>query len=144
LSPLHDDIDIMDITSFDDLLVAARSQPISQRLLLVFAGAELGADATPAQRAAFAQGHGGELTPLMCVDKSVDEIASFAALVEESRQAGPPWAIVFAAALSGTGSAQPDSRDAEAPLQRMVESIRAGALSGMIPFDATGQAVMLG
>lgn len=136
-------LSIMNITSFDDLLAAARAQPTAQRLLLVFAGAELGADATPAQRAAFAQGHGGELTPLMCVDKSVDEIPSFVALVDESRQAGPPWAIVFAAALSGTGGAPPDSKAAEAPLQRMVEGIRTGELSGMIPFDTTGQAVTL-
>lgn len=134
----------MNIASFEDLLAAARAQATGQRLLLVFAAAELGADATPAQRAAFEQGHGGELTPLMCVDKSVDEIASFAALVDESRQAGPPWAIVFAAALSGTGDAPPDSKSAEAPLQRMVEGIRTGDLGGMIPFDTTGRAVVLG
>ncbi len=134
----------MNITNFEDLLVAARAQPGPQRLLLVFAGAELGADATPEQRAAFAEGHGGELVPLMCVDKAVDEITSFSALVDESRRAGPGWAIVFVTALSGTAGAPPDSKAAEAPLLRMVESIRAGALNGMIPFDASGQAVTLG
>ncbi|ODV09482.1 MAG: ribonucleotide reductase subunit alpha [Rubrivivax sp. SCN 70-15] len=134
----------MNITNFEELLAAARAQPSPQRLLLVFAGAELGADATPEQRAAFAEGHGGELVPLMCVDKAVDEITSFAALVDESRRAGPPWAIVFVTALSGTASAPPDSKAAEAPLQRMVGSIRVGALNGMIPFDTSGEAVTLG
>lgn len=134
----------MNIAHFDDLLAAARLQPDPQRLLLVFAGAELGPDASAAQRAAHAAGHGGELTPLMCVDKSADEIGTFEALVEESRHAGPPWAIVFAAALSGTAGLPWDSRVAEAPLQRMVDNIRSGQLDGMIPFDTSGQAVRLG
>jgi hypothetical protein len=134
----------MNITSFEDLLTAARAQPSPQRLLLVFAGAELSADATPEQRDAFAEGHGGELVPLMCVDKALDEITSFAALVDESRRAGPPWAIVFVSALSGTIDTTPDSKAAEAPMLRMVDGIRSGALTGMIAFDTSGQAVMLG
>ena len=133
----------MNITHFDDLLAAARAQPEPQRLLLVFAGAEPGSEPTPAQRLAFEQGHGGELTPLMCVDKGLDELTSFAALVEPSRLAGPPWAIVFAAALSGTAGSPPDSRAAEAPLQRMVDNIRSGVLANMISFDTAGFAVTL-
>jgi len=134
----------MDITSFDDLLAAARAQPFPQRLLLVFAEAGVGRDATPEQRAAFAAGHGGELTPSTCVDKSPDEIASFEALVAESRQAGPPWAVVFAACLDGAVGAPPDSRAVDASLRRMVESIRAGSLGGMAVFDTSGRAVTLG
>ena len=38
-------------------------------LLFVFAGAELPDDATPEQRQRFAEGAGGALVPLMCVDK---------------------------------------------------------------------------
>lgn len=133
----------MNMASFDDLLAAARAQPVPQRLLLVFAGAALSPDATEEQRSAFAAGQGGELTPLMCVDKAPDQIASFAALCEESRRAGPPWSIVFAAALSGTPGAAPDSRSAEAPLKRMVENIRMGVLDTMIPFDTGGNAVVL-
>ncbi len=41
----------MNITTFDDLLAAARHQTEPQRLLLVFAGAELPADSSP-ERAA--------------------------------------------------------------------------------------------
>ena len=133
----------MNITTFDDLLAAARAQPEPQRLLLVFAGAAPGSEPTPAQQSAFEQGRGGELTPLMCVDKALDGQADFAALVEQSRLAGPPWAIVFAAALSGTAGAPPDSHAAEAPLQRMVDNIRSGVLGNMIAFDTAGHAVTL-
>ena len=133
----------MTITTFDDLLAAARSQPEPQRLLLVFAGAAPGSEPTPAQQSAFEQGQGGELTPLMCVDKGTDELTGFAALVEQSKLAGPPWAIVFAAALSGTAGAPPDSHAAEAPLQRMVDNIRSGVLGNMIAFDTAGNAVTL-
>ena len=64
----------MDISSFDDLLQAARMQPEPQRLLFVFAAVELPDDATPAQRARFEAGQGGALVPLMCVDKRPEEI----------------------------------------------------------------------
>ncbi len=133
----------MSITTFDDLLAAARAQPEPQRLLLVFAGAEPGSEPTAAQRSAFEQGHGGELTPLMCVDKGLDELTGFAALAEQSKLVGPPWAIVFAAALSGTAGAPPDSLAAEASLQRMVDNIRSGVLGNMIAFDTAGLAVTL-
>ena len=93
----------MNITHFDDLIQAARAQPEPQRLLFVFAGAELPADASAEQRRQFDAGEGGELAPLMCVDKSADELASFEAFAAEAAQAGPPWAIVFSAALSGRG-----------------------------------------
>ena len=76
----------MDISSFDDLLQAARMQPEPQRLLFVFAAVELPDDATPAQRARFEAGQGGALVPLMCVDKTPQELASFDVLVAEARQ----------------------------------------------------------
>ena len=137
----------MDISSFDDLLHAARAQPEPQRLLFVFAAAELPDDATPAQRARFAAGQGGALVPLMCVDKTPQELPSFSALVEEARQFTAPghdWALVFAAALSGTLNQVPTSADAEAPLQRMVDAIKGGQHGAYIPFNRDGDPVRLG
>ena len=48
----------MEITCFDDLLSAARAQVEPQRLLFVFAQAELPEAPTPEQRAGFARGQG--------------------------------------------------------------------------------------
>ena len=135
----------MDISTFDDLLQAARAQPEPQRLLFVFAGVELPDDATPAQRERFEAGQGGALHPLMCADKHPDELASFAALVEEAGQFGQNnWGIVFAAAMSGSVNRAPTSEDAEEPLQRMVEAIKRGEHGGFIPFDTQGHTVQIG
>ena len=131
------------ITCFDDLLQEARQQPAPQQLLFVFARAELPDDATPAQRAHFEAGRGGALTPVMCVDKAAHDLGSFAVLMEESRQMGADWAVLFAAALGGRDGVAPSPGDADAALQRMVESIRAGAIDGFVPFDRQGDVLQL-
>lgn len=127
----------MNISSFDDLLSAARQQPEPQRLLFVFASAELPEDSTPEQAARFETGQGGALVPLMCVDKTPEEVVSFAALADEARQFGQSWALVFVAGLT-------DGLDVEAPLQRMVEDIKGGTLGNYLPFNTSGEAVRLG
>lgn len=134
----------MEIESFDDLLRAARLQAEPQRLLFVFAGAELPAGASAAQRAQFDAGEGGELAPLMCVDKAADDLASFAALCAEAARAGPPWAIVFTAALAGRGAKPPSAGEVDAALQRMVEDVKAGRIHAMLPFNRAGEPVQLG
>lgn len=131
----------LSIETFDDLLRAARQQPEPQRLLFVFAGAELPDDSTTEQRRRFEAGGGGALSPLMCVDKTPDELGAFSTLVEESRLLAPKWAIVFVASLAGRGGRAPTSKEAEAPLQRMVESIKAGAHQSFIPFGTDGRPV---
>ncbi|MGD9775022.1 ribonucleotide reductase subunit alpha [Diaphorobacter sp.] len=136
-----------EIHCFDDLLRAARTLRERQRLLFVFAGAELPADATPAQRERFAQGEGGALVPLMCVDKLPEELQSFDALVRESQQfelPGQPWRLVFTAALSGTPTQAPSEADAEKVLNRMVEAMKSGALGAYLPFNRQGVPVQLG
>ncbi len=131
----------MTISSFDDLLQASREQNEPQRLLFVFASAGLPDDATPSQHTRFTAGQGGTLTPLMCVDKAPDEIDSFETLIDQAREFGQPWDIVFVAAMSGRAGSNPTSAQAEAPLQRMVESIKAGDIGAFIPFDAQGQPI---
>lgn len=132
------------ISTFDDLLRAARQQADPQRLLFVFAKAGVPEDATREQRERFEAGAGGTLTPLMCVDKTPEELDSFEALLEESRQFGQAWDIVFVAALSGVGTSSPSSAQAQEPLRRMVESIKGGAFGNYIPFDVDGQPVRFG
>ena len=51
---------------------------------------------------------------------------------------------VDATALSGRGGVAPTSVDAEAPLQRMVDAIKAGRLDGLLPFDRRGDPVRFG
>lgn len=131
----------MSISSFDDLLRSAREQRQPQRLLFVFTAAGMPDDATAEQRARFQAGQGGTLTPLMCVDKAPDELTSFDALLQESRRFDQAWDIVFVAALAGADDLGPTPSQAEAPLQRMVESIKSGRIAGFIPFDVDGQPV---
>lgn len=134
----------LNIASFDDLLCAARQQPEAQRLLFVFAGAELPHDCTQEQRAGFLAGQGGALVPLMSVDKSPDEIESFASLVEESCQYAHDWAVVFVAGLSGRDGRVPTSLEADQSLQRMIEAIKIGAFGSFMPFDRQGQPLLFG
>jgi hypothetical protein len=133
----------MNIESFDDLLQAARQQSEPQQLLFVFAGAELPAGASAAQRALYEAGVGGELAPLMCVDKDPTALVDFAALATEAATHSPDWVLVFAAALPGRGGQAPTDTQVDAALQRMVAAVKAGQLSGLIPFDRDGQAVRL-
>ena len=85
----------IDESHFQLLLHAARSQPEPQRLLFVFAAAALPDAATAEQRSRFAAGEGGELAPVMCVDKDPHALTTFAALAAESRYTGQPWQVVF-------------------------------------------------
>lgn len=133
----------MEIANFDDLLRAARVQPEPQRLLFVFAAAELPADSTPEQRARFEAGEGGALVPLMSVDKDPDDLASFASLEQESRQFAGDWTMVFVAGLSGRDGRKPTGAQTDQALQRMIESVKTGSFGSFIPFDRQGVPLQL-
>jgi hypothetical protein len=129
------------ISQFEQLLQAAAAQTSPQRLLFVFAGAELPVDATPEQKARFEAGEGGALEPLACVDKRLDELAQFHDLVVESRQACPRWRVAFIAALGGAGDAEPSDAQVDAALNSMVENVRIGRLGGFLALDPEGNPV---
>lgn len=134
----------MVIRSYGDLIEEAKAQQEPQRLLFVFCRAELPNDATAAERNAFDRGEGGALTPVLCVDKTPAEAASFGALVEESQATGQHWDMLFVAAMAGRGGAAPSSEEAEQPLNQMVESIRTGHLGHYLAMTRAGELVDLG
>ena len=133
----------MNISSFEDLLLAARAQLQPQRLLFVFAGAGLPDEASPEQRSRFESGSGGTLIPLMSVDKAPEELGAFPDLVEESLRFGPDWAVVFVAGLAGRGGRAPTGGETDRALQRMVEAVRSGSFGSYLPFDRTGNTVVI-
>ena len=133
----------MNISKFDDLLLAAKQQEHAQRLLLVFTTAELPDDPSPELRAGFEQGNGGVLVPLMCVHKTPDEVGSFEQLTLQAKEFGRPWTILFASSLSGQGAEPPNETTANQLLNVAVEYIRKGDFARLVAFDVTGQAVAM-
>lgn len=127
------------ISHFDQLLRSAATEPQPQQILFVFAAAGLPEAATPAQRARFDAGQGGSLEPLACVDKTLDELTSFEDLVAESRQACPPWQVVFIASLAGQEGRLPSPERVDSALRAMVEGVRVGRLDGYLALDPAGE-----
>lgn len=125
-------------SQFRQLIDAALVQAEPQRLLFVFATAELPADATPAQRERFLAGQGGALTPVMCVDKAPEDLSDFTALARESHQAGAPWTMAFAAGLAGRNGLPPDQVQIDQALQIMVEAVRDGDFARFAAYDPDG------
>lgn len=134
----------MTISRFSDLLEEARRQPEPQRLLFVFTRAELPDQPTEAQRRRFERGEGGVLTPVLCVDKTPEELDDMAGLLTESQRTGIDWDIVFVGALSGHGGEAPTDEQVEAQLERMVESLKMGSVEAYLALDRQGEAVRLG
>lgn len=135
---------VLQTATFDGLLETLRRQTEPRRLLMVFTVAELPDDATADERARFEAGQGGVLVPYVCLDRAIDDLPGFAAVLKESRAFDEEWAIVFAAALAGENGVVPDSAEADRPMEHMIAAIRAGHLTGLVAFDRTGEAVDVG
>lgn len=119
----------MNINNYGELLAAARSQTQPQRMLFAFARAE-----QPGP-----EGRGVSLQPVMCVDKTPDELGSFADLVAESRHTGAAWDVVFVTTMSGRDGKAPPTSAAEAPLNMMVTCIHTGQVERFLAFDSAGE-----
>jgi hypothetical protein len=134
----HIEVTNINITCYDDLITVAKQQPEPQRLLFVFAKTELPDDSSKVEIERFNAGHGGAITPVMCVDKALNELSDFKALFDESQQMGAEWQMVLIAAMSGRGGIMPTPEEADQPLQMMVESIKGGMISNFLVFDREG------
>ncbi|MDX5407867.1 MAG: ribonucleotide reductase subunit alpha [Chromatiaceae bacterium] len=133
----------MNIESYADLITAAQQQTEPQRLLFVFAKAELPNGYTDTQKQNFEQGNGGALAPVLCVDKLPEEVSDFSNLVLESKNTGVDWDIAFVSALGGRGGFPPNSDEASQPLKMMTEKIQSGMIADFLTFDKTGELVAL-
>jgi hypothetical protein len=132
----------IDITDYESLLLAAQNQPEPQRLLFVFLKASLPEDHGSEEAIRFHSGQGGQLQPIMCVDKTLDELGVFSDLVAESETMGKDWQIVLVACLSGTNGVMPSSDDATQPLTMMLKTLEDGGdLSNYLAFDKDGTPV---
>lgn len=131
----------MNITCFDDLIAAARTQPTPQTLLMVFVDVELPPDASLDERTRFEQGQGGELTPRMCLDRAAADLSDWTDLAAEADQQSPAWRMVIAAALSGRGGQTATTEFIEQALNRMVKGVHQGQIPGALTFDRQGQTV---
>lgn len=135
----------MHITDYESLLAVAKQQPEPQRLLFVFLKASLPKDPEDEEVSRFQAGQGGALQAIMCVDKTLDELGTFADLVAESAQMGQEWDIVLAAGLAGINGTAPTSKDAERPLKVMIQAVESGGdLSKYMAFDKEGTPVQFG
>mgnify|MGYP000029226735 CR=1 FL=1 len=112
------------IISNETLLAVAKKKPEPQRFLFVFLKVTRPDEATEEEIRRFDAGQGGFLDPIMCVDKDLSELASFADLVEESKQVGKEWQMVLIAVLAGKNGVAPSSEVAEEPLKKMVRTVR--------------------
>ncbi|MNU97989.1 hypothetical protein D3C71_880880 [compost metagenome] len=131
----------MMLNDFDGLLHAAGQQTEPQRLLFVFARADLPESPTSDQHERHASGEGGTLSPVLCVDKAPDEVASFAALAAESGNTGMDWDVLFVAAMDGRAGFAPSSDEAAQPLQLMVNAINDGQISRFAAFGRDGNPI---
>jgi hypothetical protein len=122
-------------------LKVARQQAEPQRLLFVFTRPELPDGHSKLEAERFHAGQGGTLTPIMYVDKTLDELSSFSDMVTESQKMGEKWKIVFIAALSGRNGVLPSSSETQTTLDMMVKSIQQGIVSKFLAYDSNGQSV---
>lgn len=134
----------MDISSFSDLLQAAAQQREPQQLLFVFVAKGAPEDGSAANAASFRAGLGGTLTPVMCVDKAVAEVASFAGLAKEAQAMGQHWDIVLVAGLPGSNGAAPSASQVDQELEAMVDAVKTGnRLSRFMAFDHRGDPLQI-
>jgi len=133
----------VNISSYEDLLKAANMQATPQRMLFVFAEAELPGEHSKDQLERYQARKGGALTPVMCVDKLASEQSGFATLAEESRQTGKSWDIVFVACMDAKPGFKTDSEDTEKTLKSMVKSIQEGSIGNFLSFNRQGELIRL-
>lgn len=129
----------MEITDYNSLLTVARMQLEPQHFLFVFLKKSLPEDHESHEEFRFQAGLGGALTPVMTLNKPLNELSNFTDLVNESKTQNRQWDLVTIAVLSGQGSVMPSDKEALAQLEIMMKTVESGGdLSKYMTFDKHG------
>ncbi|TAN07546.1 MAG: ribonucleotide reductase subunit alpha [Rhodanobacteraceae bacterium] len=141
---------LAELETFEDLIRAAREQPVRQRLLLVFVKAVLPGDAKAGQVNRFHAKQGGALVPVMYVDKAEYELSSFEDIVAEAEHTAgalgsgveTDWDLMIVGCLDGHGTAEPTPQEVDASLHDLLRALRLGqSLAHLVAFDRQGHPV---
>lgn len=117
--------------TYDALLELARSKKEAQRILFVFAEIAKRIDG---------EGDSSDfsISPLMFIDKELHELSDFPSLVEDAKETGKNWDLVFVAGLLGRGNELPSFAETDQQLDSMVKSINQGELEHFAAYKADG------
>ena len=129
------------ISNFNDLMFEAKKQQEHQQMLFVFTKVEAPESNNKKEVELFHAGKGGILTPVMCVDKSIDELKNFLDLSKESEQMSQDWKVVFVACLDGIVGDKLTNAKVDDSLKGMVQYIRQGMISKYLAFDNNGELI---
>jgi len=136
---------LVEITDYNSLLKVARMQPQPQLFLFVFMKKSLPEDNKGDEAFRFNAGLGGELTPVMTLNKPVTELTNFSDLVQESKQQNREWDLVSVAALAGNQNKLPSDEVALKQLELMMKTVESGGnLGKYMTFDKNGIPVVFG
>jgi hypothetical protein len=130
---------------FTAMLEVARQQPEPAKYLFVFLDAALPEEHTPEEAFLFSQGQGGQLLPVMNLAKDLDELTTFADLINDIPQKEQSWQIVLVACVSGENGKLPSDAEVDGPLQVLEHTIRIGGdISSYVAFDQDGEHIQFG
>ena len=106
-------------SNFKKMIDAAETQEQPQRILIMLAKSEI-------EISDKEKGMSGTITPVICVDKTPDEITSFEDFVKEADSINSEWDMMFIAGLAGENNEMPTPEDADPILNQMVNNLMSG------------------
>ena len=98
---------------------AAEAQDQPQRLLIMLAKSEIETNDKE-------EGMSGTITPVICVDKTPEEITTFEDFVTEADSINADWDMMFIAGLAGENNQMPTPEEADPVLNKMVNDLMSG------------------
>ena len=110
-------------------------------MLFVFTKAESPEGPSKHEVELFNAGKGGVLTPIMCVDKSLDDLNDFSDLAKEAEQMSKDWKVVFVGCLDGKVGEKLNNEKIDNSLKDMVQGIQQGMVSRYLAFDNYGELI---